>query len=124
MFRHETILGLLDLSQLRGVKPARSKHGSLVTEVIALPRVSASVSASCDGICGLKHFSSSESLYFCKSQTGKLETVRLRRIQPVINALMRELTHMVFSLQCGFECPIAEHRMKTLIKVYMTFPCP
>src|SRR4029434_6831062 len=52
MFRHETILGLLDLSQLRGVKPARSKHGSLVTEVIALPRVSASVSASCDGICG------------------------------------------------------------------------
>jgi hypothetical protein len=59
------------------------------------------------GSAELKHFSSSESLYFCKSQTGKLETVRLRRIQPVINALMRELTHMVFSLQCGFECPIA-----------------
>jgi hypothetical protein len=76
------------------------------------------------GSAELKHFSSSESLYFCKSQTGKLETVRLRRIQPVINALMRELTHMVFSLQRGFECPIVEHRMKALIKVYMTFPCP
>jgi hypothetical protein len=60
----------------------------------------------------------------CKSQTGKLETVRLSRIQPVINALMRELTHMVFSLQRGFECTIGEHGMKARIEVYMTFPCP
>jgi hypothetical protein len=76
------------------------------------------------GSAELKHSSSSKSRYFCKSQTGKLETVWLRRVQPVINALMRELTHMVFSLQRGLECPIAEHRMKALIKVYMTFPSP
>jgi len=48
----------------------------------------------------------------------------LSRIQPVINALMRELTHMVFSLQRGFECTIGEHGMKAHIEVYMTFPCP
>src|SRR5262245_43871098 len=56
MFRHQTILGLLDLSQLRGVKPTCSKHGPLVTEVIALPRVNASVSASGDGICETQAF--------------------------------------------------------------------
>ena len=45
-------------------------------------------------------------------------------IQPIINALMRELTQVVFSLQRCCESTISEHRMKALIKVYMTFPCP
>jgi hypothetical protein len=54
----------------------------------------------------------------------ELETVRSCCIQPIINALMRELTHVVFSLQRCCESPISEHRMKALIKIYMTFPCP
>ena len=52
----------------------------------------------------------------------ELETVRSCCIQPIINALMRELTHMAFSLQRGCKSTAVEHGMKTLIKVYMTFP--
>jgi len=52
----------------------------------------------------------------------RLETVWLRCIEPIINALMRELTHMAFSLQRGCKSTAVEHGMKTLIKVYMTFP--
>ena len=59
-----------------------------------------------------------------KIRSGKLKTVRLCCIQPIINALMRELTHVVFSLQRCCESTISEHRMKAFIKVYMTFPCP
>ena len=50
--------------------------------------------------------------------------MRLCCIQPIVNALMRELTQVVFSLQRCCESTISEHRMKALIKVYMTFPCP
>jgi hypothetical protein len=52
----------------------------------------------------------------------RLETVWLGCIEPIINALMRELTHMAFSLQRGCKSTAVEHGMKTLIKVYMTFP--
>jgi hypothetical protein len=45
-------------------------------------------------------------------------------VEPVINALMRELAHMVFSLHRSGESTIGEHGMKALIKVDMAFPCP
>jgi len=44
--------------------------------------------------------------------------------EPVVNALMRELTHMVFGLQRRCEGTISEHGMKTRVKVDMTFPRP
>ena len=44
--------------------------------------------------------------------------------EPVVNALMRELTHMVFGLQRSCEGTISEHGMKTRVKVNMTFPRP
>jgi hypothetical protein len=44
--------------------------------------------------------------------------------EPVVNALMRELTHMVFGLQRSCEGTIGEHGMETRVKVDMTLPRP
>lgn len=44
--------------------------------------------------------------------------------EPVVNALMRELTHMVFGLQRSCEGTIGEHGMETRVKIDMTLPSP
>ena len=44
--------------------------------------------------------------------------------KPVVNAQMRGLTHVVFSLQRGSEGAVGEHRMESRVKVDLTFPCP
>jgi len=43
--------------------------------------------------------------------------------KPVVNAQMRGLTHVVFSLQRGSEGAVGEHRMESRVKVDLTFPC-
>jgi hypothetical protein len=42
--------------------------------------------------------------------------------KPVVNAQMRGLTHVVFSLQRGSEGAVGEHRMESRVKVDLTFP--
>ena len=44
--------------------------------------------------------------------------------EPVVNALMRGLTQVVFSLQRGSESAVGEHGVEAGIKVDVTFPCP
>ncbi len=44
--------------------------------------------------------------------------------KPVVNAQMRGLTHVVFSLQRGREGAVGEHGIQSRVKVDLTFPCP
>lgn|SRR5215470_8199565 len=62
--------------------------------------------------------------FWQKPGTEKLEAVRLRCIKPIIDALMRVLTHVLFGLQCGCERTVGGHGVKALIEIHMTFPCP
>ena len=52
----------------------------------------------------------------------KLEAVWLSGIEPIINAQVRKLSHVVFGLQCRHESTTVEHGMKAFVKVHMTFP--
>lgn len=44
--------------------------------------------------------------------------------EPVVDALMGELTHMVLGLHRGGEGAIGEQGLKARAKVDLTFPCP
>ncbi len=54
---------------------------------------------------------------------GRLEITRLCCAKPAIDALIRESTHMVFSLQSGCEAtPAGELGIRSIFKVYVAFP--
>jgi DNA-directed RNA polymerase subunit omega len=57
-------------------------------------------------------------------QQGISARVLIGSAKPVVNAQMRGLTHVVFSLQRGSEGAVGEHRMESRVKVDLTFPCP
>jgi hypothetical protein len=53
----------------------------------------------------------------------RLQTAGLYGAKPAIDALIRKSTHMVFSLQPGCEVtPAGELRIRSVFKVYVTFP--
>jgi hypothetical protein len=59
------------------------------------------------------------------SRLRRLEAAGLCRSQPVVNSLMRESTHVVFSLRAGCETtPAGELGTRSIFEIDLTFPRP
>jgi hypothetical protein len=48
--------------------------------------------------------------------------MRRASAEPVVDALVGKLTHMVFRLQCRCEGAVCEHGMDARVKIDVTFP--
>lgn len=55
----------------------------------------------------------------------KIDEVWLSQVEPVVDAIARELAHIVFSLYLGGETALADKgKFVAIFKIDMTFPCP
>jgi hypothetical protein len=53
----------------------------------------------------------------------RLHTPWLCRTEPAIDALMHEVTHVIFRLRSGWKTtPAVELGIRSVLKVYVTFP--